>query len=60
MLLDPETWDSFRTSRRSGGRRRGQYAERIHPELMQSVLEITTPVRRTPAEPAWIGSCAPT
>ena len=28
----------------------GPYAERIHSELMQSVLEITTPVCRTPAE----------
>jgi carboxylate-amine ligase len=28
----------------------GEYAERVHSELMQSVVEVTTPVCRTPAE----------
>ena len=51
MLLDPETWDCVQhIEALMAAVADGPYAERIHSELMQSVLEITTPVCRTPAE----------
>ncbi len=51
MLLDPETWDCVQhIDALLAAVAEGPYAERIHSELMQSVLEITTPVCRTPAE----------
>ena len=51
MLLDPETWDCVQhIEALMAAVAEGPYAERIHSELMQSVLEITTPVCRTPAE----------
>jgi carboxylate-amine ligase len=51
MLLDPVTWDcTDRSDALLASVAEGPYAERIHSELMQSVLEITTPVCRSPAE----------
>jgi glutamate---cysteine ligase / carboxylate-amine ligase len=52
MLLDPETWDlvSHIDSMLARVTDDGEYQARIMPELMQSVLEITTPVCHTPAE----------
>ena len=51
MLLDPETWDCVQhIDALLAAVAEGPYAERIHSELMQSVLEITTPVCHTPAE----------
>jgi carboxylate-amine ligase len=51
MLLDPETWDCVQhIEALMSAVADGPYAERIHSELMQSVLEITTPVCHTPAE----------
>ena len=52
MLLDPEVWDLVQhldslLARVSDD---GVFEARINPELMQSVLEITTPVCRTAAE----------
>ncbi|MGN6797196.1 MAG: carboxylate-amine ligase [Gaiellaceae bacterium] len=52
MLLDPETWDlvqhidSVLAAVESGGEHEG----RLHAELMQSVLEVTTPVCRTASD----------
>ena len=48
MLLDPETWDLVQhiDSMLSRVADDGQFEARINPELMQSVLEITTPVCR--------------
>src|SRR3977135_1433883 len=52
MLLDPETWDLVQhiDSMLARVSDDGQFEARINPELMQSVLEITTPVCRTAAE----------
>src|SRR5580765_3041448 len=51
MLLDPETWDcTDHSGALLAAVAEGPYAERIHSELMQSVLEITTSVCRSPAE----------
>src|SRR4029077_15875474 len=52
MLLDPETWDLVQHIASMLGRVTddGVFEARINPELMQSVLEITTPVCRTAAE----------
>jgi len=49
MLLDPETWDLVQhiDSMLSRVTDDGEFEARINPELMQSVLEITTPVCRT-------------
>jgi carboxylate-amine ligase len=54
MLLDPETWDLVQhiDSMLARVTDDGAFEARINPELMQSVLEITTPVCRTPAEVA--------
>jgi len=51
MLLDPETWDlvqHIEAVLQVAGE--GEFAARINPELMQSVLEVTTPVCHTAAE----------
>jgi len=51
MLLDPETWDLVQhidSVLAAAGD--GEHHERIHAELMQSVLEVTTPVCRTAAD----------
>jgi len=52
MLLDPETWDLVQhiDSMLSRVTDDGEFEARINPELMQSVLEITTPVCRTAGE----------
>ncbi|HEY3804549.1 MAG TPA: carboxylate-amine ligase [Kofleriaceae bacterium] len=54
MLLDPETWDLVQhiDSMLARVTDDGEYEARINPELMQSVLEITTPVCKSPAEVA--------
>jgi carboxylate-amine ligase len=54
MLLDPETWDLVQhiDSMLSRVSDDGEFQARINAELMQSVLEITTPVCHTPAEAA--------
>ncbi len=51
MLLDPETWDLVQhIDSVLAAVRDGEFEARINPELMQSVIEITTPVCHTPAE----------
>jgi carboxylate-amine ligase len=51
MLLDPETWDLVQhIDSVLAAVAHGAHEERIHAELMQSVLEVTTPVCRTPAD----------
>jgi glutamate---cysteine ligase / carboxylate-amine ligase len=51
MLLDPETWDLVQhIDSVLAAVRDGEFEARINPELMQSVIEITTPVCRSPAE----------
>ncbi|HZO98331.1 MAG TPA: carboxylate-amine ligase [Gaiellaceae bacterium] len=52
MLLDPETWDLVQhvDSMLARVSDEGRFEARINPELMQSVLEITTPVCRTAGE----------
>jgi glutamate---cysteine ligase / carboxylate-amine ligase len=51
MLLDPETWDLVQhIDSVLAAVAEGEFQARIYPELMQSVIEITTPVCRTPAE----------
>jgi glutamate---cysteine ligase / carboxylate-amine ligase len=51
MLLDPETWDLVQHIDSVLARvTEGEFQARIVPELMQSVIEITTPVCSTPAE----------
>jgi carboxylate-amine ligase len=52
MLLDPETWDLVQhiDSMLARVTDEGEFEARINPELMQSVLEITTPVCHTAAE----------
>jgi carboxylate-amine ligase len=54
MLLDPETWDLVQhiDSMLARVSDDGEFEARINPELMQSVLEITTPVCRTAGEVA--------
>src|SRR5207248_11680159 len=54
MLLDPETWDLVKhiDSMLARVSDDAEFEARINPELMQSVLEITTPVCRTAAEVA--------
>jgi carboxylate-amine ligase len=48
MLLDPETWDLVQhIDSVLAAVQHGEHEERIHAELMQSVLEVTTPVCRT-------------
>jgi carboxylate-amine ligase len=48
MLLDPETWDLVQhIDSVLAAVRDGEHEDRIHAELMQSVLEVTTPVCRT-------------
>ena len=47
MLLDPETWDLVQhIDSVLAAAAEGAHEDRIHAELMQSVLEITTPVCR--------------
>jgi carboxylate-amine ligase len=51
MLLDPETWDLVQhIDSVLAAVKEGDFEARINPELMQSVVEITTPVCHTPAE----------
>jgi carboxylate-amine ligase len=51
QLLDPETWDLVQhIDSVLAAVADGDHQERIHAELMQSVLEVTTPVCRTPAD----------
>ena len=48
MLLDPETWDLVQhIDSVLAAAEHGEHQDRIHAELMQSVLEVTTPVCRT-------------
>ena len=48
MLLDPETWDLVQhIDSVLAAAADGEHEDRIHAELMQSVLEVTTPVCRT-------------
>jgi len=45
MLLDPMTWDLVQHIEAVlAAAAEGEFAARINPELMQSVVEITTPV----------------
>src|SRR6476661_364203 len=49
MLLDPETWDLVQhIDSVLAAAAEGEHVDQIHAELMQSVLEVTTPVCRTP------------
>jgi carboxylate-amine ligase len=51
MLLDPETWDLVQHIEAVLAKAaEGEFAGRVHSELMQSVVEITTPVCRSAAE----------
>ena len=51
MLLDPETWDLVQhVDSVLAAAADGEHEEHINPELMQSVLEIATPVCRTVAD----------
>ncbi|HZU19654.1 MAG TPA: carboxylate-amine ligase [Gaiellaceae bacterium] len=51
MLLDPETWDLVQhIDSVLAAVERGEHEARINAELMQSVLEVTTPVCRTPSD----------
>src|SRR3954464_11435484 len=51
MLLDPDTWDLVQhVDSVLNAVEDGAQPERIHAELMQSVLEVTTPVCRTAAD----------
>jgi carboxylate-amine ligase len=51
MLLDPETFDLVQHIDTVLGAMAGHELEaRVNPELMQSVLEVATPVCRTPAD----------
>jgi glutamate---cysteine ligase / carboxylate-amine ligase len=48
MLLDPETWDLVQhIDSVLAAVAEGEHVEYLHAELMQSVLEVTTPVCRT-------------
>jgi carboxylate-amine ligase len=51
MLLDPETWDLVQhVDSVLAAVEEGEFSARIYPELMQSVVEITTPVCTSPSE----------
>jgi carboxylate-amine ligase len=51
MLLDPETWDLVQhIDSVLAAVEDGEHEGQLHAELMQSVLEVTTPVCRTPAD----------
>jgi glutamate---cysteine ligase / carboxylate-amine ligase len=51
MLLDPETWDLVQhIDSVLAAVEDGAHEDRIHAELMQSVLEVTTPVCRNTAD----------
>jgi carboxylate-amine ligase len=51
MLLDPETWDLVQhIDSVLAAVESGEHENRLHAELMQSVLEVTTPVCRTAAD----------
>ena len=51
MLLDPESYDLVQhVDTVLTAVREGEYVERIGPELMQSVVEISTPICRTAAD----------
>src|SRR5262245_56132991 len=52
MLLDPETWDLVQHIEAVLAKvaEEGQHTDRVHRELMQSVVEITTPVCRNVGE----------
>jgi glutamate---cysteine ligase / carboxylate-amine ligase len=51
MLLDPETWDLVQhIDAVLAAVAESEHAERVHSELMQSVVEITTPVCQTASE----------
>ncbi len=51
MLLDPDTWDLVQhIDSVLEAVADGEHESRIHAELMQSVLEVTTPVCRTAAD----------
>src|SRR5215475_7352713 len=50
MLLDGETFDLVQHVETVLASTSGELGERVNPELMQSVLEIATPVCQTPAE----------
>ena len=51
MLLDPHTWDLVQHIDSMLAKiDEGEFQARVMPELMQSMIEITTPVCRTPAE----------
>ncbi len=51
MLLDPETWDLVQhIDSVLAAVGEGEHSDRLHAELMQSVLEVTTPVCHTAAE----------
>jgi glutamate---cysteine ligase / carboxylate-amine ligase len=51
MLLDPDTWDLVQhIDSVLAAVEHGQHEARINAELMQSVLEVTTPVCRTAAD----------
>ncbi len=62
MLLDPETWDLVQhIDSVLAAVEDGEHEDRIHAELMQSVLEVTTPVCHTAADVhARSRSCAAT
>ncbi|HZT14423.1 MAG TPA: carboxylate-amine ligase [Gaiellaceae bacterium] len=51
MLLDPETWDLVQhIDSVLAAVAEGEHSNRLHAELMQSVLEVTTPVCHTAAD----------
>ena len=51
MLLDPETWDLVQhIDSVLAAVEHGEHVARINAELMQSVLEVTTPVCRTASD----------
>ncbi len=51
MLVDPETWDLVQhIDSVLAVVQEGEFSARINPELMQSVIEITTPVCHSVAE----------
>jgi glutamate---cysteine ligase / carboxylate-amine ligase len=53
MLLDPDTWDLVQhIDSVLAAVAEGEHVERINAELMQSVLEVTTPVCRTAGDVA--------
>jgi carboxylate-amine ligase len=53
MLLDPETWDLVQhIDSVLAAVGDDEHSDQLHAELMQSVLEVTTPVCHTPADVA--------